>query len=88
MTSSLGMARVKRGNKQYMVTEVEALLREAPGRPVPPAKKSRRMSKHEIADAEISRCTVCGDWHNNPKPQCNWCSKNPFPIIDDIERTT
>ena len=50
----------------------------------PPVRKSRSNLKLELADAEISRCTYCGDWHANTKSLCDWCAVNPYPVIDDI----
>lgn len=65
-------------------------LHFAPGnkRPLPPRRKSRRNMKLELADAEIKRCVYCGSWHSNTKKLCGWCDVNPYPVIDDFERTT
>lgn len=70
--------------------QVHEALKYAPGNtpPLPPrVRKPTRNMKLELADAEIRRCVYCGSWHNNTKKLCNWCAVNPYPTIDDVERT-
>lgn len=87
------LSRIKPASIPFMAEETYQTLKYAPGNqpelpPRQPERPSRRNMKLELADAEVDRCVYCGTWHNNlPKKLCNWCSKNPFPTIDDIERT-
>lgn len=84
--SKFGLARMKQANVPYIVAEVETILKEAPGAPpTPPRPEPRRVSKLELADAEISRCAWCGSWTTDT--HCSACRTSGYPLINDFERT-